>query len=362
MKITALEIHPVSLRLKEPFKIALESVAAAENVYVKVLTDEGIAGWGEAAPFKMVTGETQESIVTALRHLEEAVRGLDPLRPGLVCERMDQKLVNNHGAKAAVVNAVYDIISQAFGAPLYRMLGGYRDEVRTDITCSIKNAPEMAEDARRAVKAGFTVLKIKVGLGLEEDVQRVAKIREAVGPGVKLRLDANQGWTAREAVRALRALEGFEVEFVEQPVPAGDLDGLAEVRRSVSIPVMADESVFSPADALRVIKRGAVDFINIKLMKSGGIYRALQINALAEAAGIECMLGQMVESRLGTTTAAHLAAACRNITRVDLDMPLFLAEDPTSGGVSYHGERMALPSAPGLGAVPDLARSPALAG
>ncbi len=349
MKIVRVEAQPVSVPLKEPFRIALESIPVAENVFVKVYTDDGLIGYGEAAPFKMVTGETQQSILTAVKHLEQAILGLDPMRVALVSEMMDRRMANNNGAKAALVSAIYDLAARHCRIPLYQLLGGYRDRVKTDITVTIKDSAAMAEDARKAVAQGFSVLKIKVGISPDEDIERVARIREAVGPGIKIRLDANQGWNVREAIRSLRVLEEFDVELVEQPVPAGDIEGLRQVRSSVNIPVMADESVFSPADALRVIKEGAVDYINIKLVKSGGIYKALQINALAEAAGIECMVGQMIETRLGATAAAHLAAACKNITRIDLDTPYFLSEDPVVGGVTYDGEEIILGDAAGLG-------------
>jgi L-alanine-DL-glutamate epimerase-like enolase superfamily enzyme len=183
------------------------------------------------------------------------------------------------------------------------------------------------------------------------DLQRVKGIREAVGPNIKIRLDANQGWNAKEAIRVITKMEdmGLDIELVEQPVKAHDIDGLKYVTDRVLTPILADESVFSPEDAFRVLQIRAADIINIKLMKAGGIYNALKINAMAESCGVECMVGQMIENSIGTAAASHLAGAKKNITRMDLDAPFLLAQEPVEGGISLDGSRIILSDAPGLG-------------
>lgn len=257
----------------------------------------------------------------------------------------------NTSAKAAVDMALYDLFTQEKGIPLYKYLGGYRDKVETDITISINEPEEMAADAVEVVQQGFSALKLKVGIDSEKDIQRVKAIRDAVGNDMKIRLDANQGWEVDEAINTIRKIEelGFDVELVEQPVKARDFEGMKKVKDSVNTIIMADESCFSPEDARRLLEMKAADVLNIKLMKCGGIYKALQIIEIAEEFGVECMLGCMVESKISLTAAAHLAAAKKTITRVDLDAAILLKEDPVIGGFNKDIPWFSLSDAPGLG-------------
>jgi L-alanine-DL-glutamate epimerase-like enolase superfamily enzyme len=209
----------------------------------------------------------------------------------------------------------------------------------------------MAADSAEAVEDGYRILKLKLGKESVHDFERVRLIRERVGYDVRLRVDANQGWKPKEAVRLIRKMEdaGFDLELVEQPVAARDIDGLKHVTDNVATPVMADESVFSAWDALRIMERRAADIVNIKLMKAGGLHAALRICALAEIYGVECMMGCMLESKVGVTAAAHLAAAKRVITRVDLDGPALCEQDPVEGGAVFTAASIAITDAPGLG-------------
>jgi L-alanine-DL-glutamate epimerase-like enolase superfamily enzyme len=212
----------------------------------------------------------------------------------------------------------------------------------------------MADDAARYVSNGFKVLKVKVGKDtIEKDVERIQTIHERVGVGVRIRLDANQGWSPKEAIHAIRKMEDclLPIELVEQPVHADDIEGLKQVTDHTYTPIMADESVFSPIDAKRVLETRSADLINIKLMKSGGIHEAVKINHLAEAYGVECMVGSMIETKLGITAAAHFAASQSNVTRIDFDAPLMLTEDPIEGGVQYEKARLTFSEGDGLGLV-----------
>ncbi|NLG93550.1 MAG: dipeptide epimerase, partial [Clostridiales bacterium] len=202
-----------------------------------------------------------------------------------------------------------------------------------------------------AVKRGFRILKVKVGKEGEKDIERIAAIRDAVGKDVKIRVDANQGWTAKEAIRILSVLEreGLDIELCEQPVKAQDIDGLRAVTKAVSTPILADESVFSAEDAMEILRTHAADLINIKLMKTGGIYGALKICAIAETCGVECMMGCMLESKLAVSAAAHLAAAKRIITRTDLDGPSLCRTDPFEGGPDFLESRIVMNARPGIG-------------
>ena len=351
MKILDIQTGRISLPLARPFKTALRTVETLNDIVVKVVTDEG-EGYGEAPPTAVITGDTEGSILCAVRdYIRPALLGMDVMDLPAVMARLNGCLVHNTTPKAAVDMALYDLWARAQKQPLYRLLGGARERFRTDLTISVNPVGQMVEDSLDAVKQGFDILKIKVGKEGEKDVERIAAIRAAVGADVKLRVDANQGWEAKEAVRIIRAMEdkGLDLDLVEQPVPAADLDGLEFVTRSVSTPILADEAVFSERDAAEIIRRGAANLINIKLMKTGGIWGALKICRLAEENGVECMIGCMLESRLSVAAAAHLAAGQKIITRADLDGPSLCAIDPYSGGPAFDGPAIAMRGDFGVG-------------
>ena len=304
------------------------------DLLVRVETDTGAVGYGEAPPTAVITGETLGSLHTAVEEfIAPALRGMEVEDLDAVMTKLDRCLVRNTSAKAAVDMALYDLFAQSCGKPLYKVLGGARNTIETDLTISVNPVPVMVADAKAAMEEGFKVLKIKVGKEGLADIPRLKAIREAVGPEVSLRVDANQGWTAKQAVRIITALEeaGVDPELVEQPVPAHDIDGLEYITRRVATPILADESVFSPADAFHILQRHAADMINIKLMKTGGIWQALKICSAAEVYGVECMMGCMLESKLAVSAAAHLAAARSVITRIDLDGPSLCSVDPYTG-------------------------------
>ena len=351
MKIKNIELKHLSIPLKKTFKTALRTVEAAENTVILLHTDDGRIGYGEAPPTEVITGDSTASIIAAVKLIEQKIIGEDINAVERIAERINGACVKNTSAKAAVDMAVYDLAAQSCGKPLCQYLGGYRESVETDLTISINDPEEMCTDALLAKEQGFHALKLKVGIDPEIDLKRVEAVRRAVGNDIKLRLDANQGWNAVEAVRLIRAFEdrGLDIELVEQPVRALDFEGMKYVTDNVSTPIMADESMFSPADALRLLQMRAAGLLNIKLMKCGGIYNALKINAIAETFGVECMLGSMIESKISLTAATHLAAAKKNITRVDLDAAILLAEDPVQGGFIKKIPFFFPGNAPGLG-------------
>lgn len=348
--IQQIEVYPVTLAYREPFRIAPGASTESHNVVVRIITDYGVCGWGEASPSERVTGETAETVVKVLDKIAPKLVGMCPLRIENIVELMDNLVAGNPSAKAAIDIALHDIFGKTVRKELYRVIGGYRTEVLTDITLGIKSPKEMAKDAAKAVKRGFKALKVKVGVDPEEDVERVRLIRETVGDDIQIRIDANQGWTPKQAIQALNKMTKYNIQFAEQPVPAEDLKGLIEVKRNSPIPVMADESVHSPEDAIRLIKAEAVDLINIKLMKSGGIHKARKIAAIAEAAGIPCMIGCMGESEIGIAAGAHLAAAVRNIQYADLDSDLLLKDKLVKkGGTKVKNSMRMFPKIHGLG-------------
>ena len=352
MKIESVELKRVSIPLKKPFKTALRRVDTAENIIVVMTADDGTKGYGEAPPTAAITGDTDETIISAIKnHIAPAIIDLDIENLDQVMYRLQHAVEGNTSPKAACDMAVYDLWSRHYGQPLYKLLGGYRRQLETDLTVSINEPAEMCEDAVAAMGQGFRALKLKVGIDADLDIKRVKAIRQAAGPDVRLRLDANQGWTPAEAIGVIRQFEdmGLDIEFVEQPVKAWDFAGLKQVHDNVDTKIMADESMFSPQDAIELLHMDAVDLINIKLMKCAGIHNALKIVNIAEAFGVECMVGCMIESKVSLTAAAHLAAAKKNITRVDLDAAILLAEDPVVGGLEKNIPHFSVTDAPGLG-------------
>jgi L-alanine-DL-glutamate epimerase-like enolase superfamily enzyme len=326
MGIQQIELYSVTLRYEEPFRIAPAASSESHSIIVKITTDYDAIGWGESSPSKRVTGETPETVIKTLDKIAPRLIGQCPLRIEHDVELMDSIVNGNSAAKAAIDMALHDIFGKTARKPLFMLMGGYRMGVLTDITLSIKSPRQMAEDGVKAVKKGFKALKVKVGINPAEDVERVKLVREAVGNDAQIRIDANQGWTKQQAVEVLKKIAKFDIQFVEQPVSAEDLKGLISLRKNSPIPVMVDESVHSPEDAVRLIQAGALDFINIKLMKSGGILKARKIAAIAEASGIPCMIGCMGESEIGIAAGAHLAAAVKNIQYADLDSDLLLKD------------------------------------
>lgn len=352
MKIVDIRTGEIGIPLARPFKTALRTVERVEDIVVRVTAENGMVGYGEAPPTAVITGDTKGSVLCAINEfIAPAILGADILALDEVLERMDRSIKGNTSAKAAVDMALYDLWGKVLERPLWQLLGGYRREFETDITISVNPVPQMTADAVAAVKEGYRILKIKVGKEGMEDIPRIAAIREAVGPDIRLRVDANQGWTVKDSIRIISAMEdkGLDIDLVEQPVEAHDIDGMAEITRAVYTPILADESVFSPLDALEIIRRGAAGLINIKLMKTGGIHQALKICDIASLYGVECMMGCMLESKLAVSAAACLTAARGIVTRADLDGPSLCSEDPFTGGPDYDGPVIRMNDLPGIG-------------
>lgn len=352
MRIEKIEVAEVSIPLVTPFKTALRTVEAVNDIVIKITADDGSCGFGEAPPTAVITGDTKGSIRCAIEEfIAPNLIGMEIADLDGIMWKLHTCILKNTSAKAAVDMAVYDLFAKSCGKPLYQVLGGHRKEIETDLTISVNPIDEMVCDSLKAVEQGFSILKIKVGKEGLKDIERIRAIRDAVGPQIRLRIDANQGWSAKQAVRIIQAMEdqGIEMDLVEQPVSAHDFEGMKFVTSRVSTPILADESVFSVEDAIRICQERAADLINIKLMKTGGIYEALKICAVAESCGVECMTGCMLESKIAVSAAAHLSAAKRIITRADLDGPSLCRTDPYIGGPEFAGPRIRMNETPGLG-------------
>lgn len=352
MKITEVRLGMISVPLRVPFKTALRTVNSVEDVVVEIRTDTGAVGFGEAPPTGAITGDTTGAIIGALQdHLIKSIVGRDVDDFEELMKIVQKCVVHNTSAKAAVDMALWDLYGQLYKIPVYKMLGGCRKQIVTDITISVNDPEEMARDAINAIERGYETLKVKVGANPALDVARLAAVRQAIGPDYQIRIDANQAWSPKQAVRILNQMQdkGLDIEFVEQPVAARDFEGMKYVTERSWVPVLADESVFSPDDALKIMQMGAADLVNIKLMKCGGIYNALKIASAAEVYGVECMIGCMLEAKISVNAAVHLACAKQIITKIDLDGPVLCSEDPIQGGAVFEEKNITVSDEPGLG-------------
>lgn len=350
MKITKITIRVQEIKDRVKFEIANMGKAMPYTVLLKLETNTDHVGYGEGRPSPRVTGESIESITAFLESVKDDLIGRSPYEFERVHKLMDKNSRGNSAAKAAVDIAMHDLCAKGAKLPLYRYLGGDSPVVISDMSVGIDEPAKMADLAKKYVNEGFDILKIKVGRNSKDDVEAIRLIRQAVGENVELRIDANQGWSLKEALRTLEAMEEYNVEEVEQPVQMHLIDDLRYLKQHAKQVVMADESVLSPIDAMRLVKTEAVDMINIKLMKSAGIYPALRINAIAEAAGLNCMVGCMNESRIGISAGAALAASQDNITYADLDGHLILEEvEGLQSTFMQQGGKIILSEEPGLG-------------
>ena len=352
MKITQIRLGRISVPLRTPFKTALRTVSSVEDVIIEIHTDCGAVGYGEAPPTGVITGDTTGAIIGAIRdHIAGHLIGRNVDEFETLLQTVQNSIVHNSSAKAAVDMALWDLYGQLYSIPVYKLMGGARKQITTDITISVNDPEMMVQDALRAVARGYDCLKMKVGVNPELDVARLRAVRAAVGKDITIRIDANQAWTPKQAIRILNNMQeqGLEIELVEQPVKACDLEGLKFVTDHSYVPVLADESVFSPADAMTILKMGAADLINIKLMKCGGLYNALKIASAAEIYGVSCMIGCMLEAKISVNAAVHLACAKNIITKVDLDGPVLCSEDPILGGAVFDEKQITVSDAPGLG-------------
>lgn len=349
-KIVKAEAIPVELRLKEPFVISNETTETADNIFIKLETDSGIVGWGCSTP-DMVTSENKETVLKSFEVAKRLVIGCDPTRINLVNHALENELQGNPSLKAGINLGFYDILGKMAELPLFRLLGGFREKIATSVTIGINPTDLMVKKAKQITSEGFKIIKIKCGINVEDDIENILAIRKAVGPTIKLRLDANEGYSVEEALRMVKAIEekGADVEMLEQPTKASHLYSLKEVTHQCSVPIMADETALTLKDSVKLLKHEVADMINIKLMKIGGITNAIKANVLAELAEVPIMIGCMNESIAAMSAGVHFACAFRNVQYADLDSALDFINDVAKGGARYE-EGYVIPSEkPGLG-------------
>ncbi|KON86206.1 mandelate racemase [Sporosarcina globispora] len=350
MKIVKAEIFGIHLPLKEPFIISYATYDYMPSIIVRLETDNGLLGYGEAVPDEHVTGESFHSTFSLLKHtLLPAIIGFSPLKMESLHQMMNELISFNPSAKAAIDIACYDLLGKYKQEPVYNLLGGRHHETLSyPKVLSIEEPSIMAKKAKEATAQGYQSLKLKVGTEYLEDCKRIAYVREQVGMEVPIRVDVNQGWkNVSTSLQAIKLLEHLNVSWIEQPIKMGDIHGLGEIRQKTSTPLMADESIHSGEDLIEIIRNQAADKINIKLMKCGGIYPAIHMAKAAEYAGIECQIGSMVESSIGSAAGYHTAVSRRNIISTELTGPLLFSKD--IGDLKYEIPFVHLSDKPGLG-------------
>jgi L-alanine-DL-glutamate epimerase-like enolase superfamily enzyme len=350
MKIIRFKVYPISLKLSEPYTIAYESYDYAVNILLRIDTSRGISGWGCAAPDRHVTGETAEDVLKVFKDtIKELLLNADPLRPVAHLENLKKKVKSVPAAIAMVDMALYDLLGKVAGLPLYRLLGGYRRRMMTSITIGILPVADTVAKARDCVSRGFKALKVKGGSHIDLDIERILKVREAVGKRIQLRFDANQGYNEQQTLDFVEGVRQADLEILEQPVAKNHPEAMGRITGRVSVPIMADESLLNLTDAFRLAKKDLVDMVNIKLMKVGGINEAMRVNAVAAAAGIESMVGCMDETALSVAAGLHFALARPNVRYADLDGHMDLIDDPTAGTVQLKDGILYPRELPGLG-------------
>ncbi len=325
---------------------------SAENILVRILTEEGIIGFGECSPYMPINGESVDTCFIVGQYFAKYLKGKNALDIEACIHAMDKIIYGNTSIKSAFDIALYDIASQHANKPLYDFIGGKNNKtIITDYTVSIGEPAKMAIDALKIKSQGYPAIKVKLGKNGETDVKRIQSIREAVGNEIPIRIDANQGWSVDEAITTLKALSKFDIQHCEEPIPRWDFMQLPKVKKESPIKIMADECCGDDHDAARLISIGACDYMNIKLGKSGGIFKALKMVRMAEKANIHLQIGAMIESRLAMTAFAHFSLCSPNIVHYDFDTALMFSEDPVSGGIRYLPNGVIkVPETPGLGA------------
>lgn len=343
MQITHIDIYRFSIAM-EPFTIATGTMDYAQNTFIRVHTDAGFYGVGECSAFPMIVGETQDTCLTMAREFAKLWKGQNPLEIENRLQQLHNFTANNDTIKSAFDMALYDIAAKHAKLPLYQFLGGEKREVETDITIGIGTPELMAQKAIHFKQSGATILKVKLGKDALQDIERIKLIREAVGPDMHIRIDANQGWDYNDAVIALQGLFHYDIEFCEQPMRTWHDDMLPQLTKLSLIPIMADESVYNHHDARKQINSRSCECINIKFAKSGGIYEALQIHDVSADHGVPCMMGGMLESRIAATAQLHFVYASPNVRFFDMDTCMLgHLEDPCIGGLKYNGYHLTMP-------------------
>ncbi len=348
MKITKVSYERLDLKLSKPYTIAYETIGKTTNFILKVETDGLLIGYGCGAPDKAVTGENPAEVEQAIKDvISSYLIGRDPFTYALIIKELKTILGKKSSSLTMVDMALHDLISKKADVPLYKFLGGYRTSIATSITIGILPVGETLLQADEFVRQGFSILKVKGGRSMLEDIEKMNRLHEKY-PQLRLRFDGNQGYSVVDSVAFVKATAHIGIEIFEQPTKLEKEERLGQVTDQVNIPVMADESIKTLRDVFRLAQNERVDMVNIKLMKVGGILEGMHINSVAKAAGLESMIGCNDECALGISAGLHFALSRPNIHFADLDGHLEVVDDPFKGlfrlekGVLYPTETSGL--------------------
>ena len=354
MQITHVEVVPVELSLRLPFRSAPHprQIESIQCVFVRIETRQGLVAWGCAAFDSALTGETLDQVTSVCRVCADRALDLNPLNTEFALAQLAPLTENTPSARCAFDIAFYDLLGLAAGLPLHRLMGGYRHRIQTSITLSLAPIKETVEMARDRARQGFRILKLKGGLDPEDDADRVRAVRAAL-PGLTLRLDADQGYSVQQAIDIARALKGH-LEMLEQPTPAADLDALCQVTQHSPVPILADESLTGPASALAIASRHAAHGLSIKLATCGGLHCGRQADTIARAAKMTTMVGCIHEPALLIAAGLGLALSSPNVRYGDLDGHFDIVNDPTQPGFSFEEGWLISRDVPGLGCTVNL--------
>ncbi|MFP3917762.1 dipeptide epimerase [Lysinibacillus telephonicus] len=356
MKIKQIEVFSVNLPLIKPFIISYATYPYIRSIIVKLTTECGLVGWGESVPDEHITGETPDSTYAMIKNtLAPILIGKNPMEFEKIHEIMDKSVHRAPAAKAAIDIACFDVAGKKLDVPVYQLLGGrYHEKFPVTHVLSIDEPEKMANEAEEKLKEGYRSFKMKVGVDVSGDVKRIKAVRERVGEDIAIRVDVNQGWgNSANTLQALRQLEFLGLDWLEQPVDQDDIDAMVEIKSKSSIPLMIDEGLRNMNDMRQIIAKRAADKVNIKLMKCGGIYPAMKLANMAEMAGIECQIGSMVESSIGSAAGFHVAFSKKIIKSVELTGPVKFSKDIGDLKESYIIPCIQLNEHPGLGVAVD---------
>ncbi len=352
MKIKEIIYGVHEMNLKEPYLIAYEEVFSCDNVFLRLGTDNDQVGYGCAAPDIHITGETSDDVIHFLENtIIPIIKGADLMDYQRINEDIKASLGPAMSTRAMVDMAIMDLMARTFRTPLCRYLGGYRKSIPTSITVGILDMEKTLIRVKEYLQEGFTIIKLKGGLALQEDLEKIRMLRNKLGYHFTIRFDANQGYSVEDAISFVKSSEPYRIEILEQPTPYEKIDDMAKVTSQVSIPVMADESLRNIHDAFHLASREVTDMINIKLMKVGGINDAIHINSVVKSAGIEAMVGCLDESALGISAGLHFALSRKNIIYADLDGHLDIIDDPFAGIFQLKKGVLYPDNSPGLGPI-----------
>ncbi len=316
MKIKEIKVDIVKIPFKKPFTMAMWTSKEKIHVIVKMVSDEGVVGLGETVPLVAEFGEPTGGVKEVIEnYFAPVLIGVDLYNIEEIHERMNLAVKFHWFAKSAIDFALYDLMGKTKNIPVYKLLGGLKDsKIPLNWVIGIQEPQDAAKEARYYFEKGYRSFKLKAREA-ERAVNTLREVRKAVGDEPKIRVDANQSWSESAAIKVIRNMEKYNPELIEQPLPYWNLEGMAKVKNSTNVPIMIDEGVITIHDALRVVRLGSADIINLKIAKSGGIFYSRKIADIAEATGLECVVGSMLEGWIGTAAGAHIAVSCQAVNR-----------------------------------------------